>query len=91
MSGAAEYAFFIKRSAEREKNRLSRRVFERIREAILKLEANPRPPGSRNLRGVDDYRLRGAPIVSCTPSTTAAASSRCSPSGSEKMCIAPLS
>ncbi|MCK4341380.1 MAG: type II toxin-antitoxin system RelE/ParE family toxin [Phycisphaerae bacterium] len=34
------------------------RTFERVAQAILRLEHDPRPAGSKKLRGVQDYRLR---------------------------------
>ena len=58
MSKRAVYEVHIKRSAEKEMDRLPERTFERISRAILKLERNPRPPGSKKLRGVQDYRFR---------------------------------
>jgi mRNA interferase RelE/StbE len=36
-------------------------VFQRVARAILNLEREPRPPGCRKLRGVQDYRLRVGP------------------------------
>ena len=58
MSQRGGYTIRIKRSAEKEMERLSQRTFGRVAQAILKLERNPRPPGSKRLRGVQDYRLR---------------------------------
>ena len=58
MSGRRKYTVRIKRSAEKELNALPDRTFERLAQAILKLEREPRPPGSKKLRGVEDYRLR---------------------------------
>ena len=58
MSRPRRYALAIKRSAEREMDRLPVTVFRRISSAILGLEAEPRPRGCRRLRGVDEYRLR---------------------------------
>lgn len=58
MSKRGAYAVRIKRSAEKEMDRLPHRTFERVTQAILKLERDPRPPGSKKLRGVQDYRLR---------------------------------
>lgn len=52
------YAVEIKRSAEREMNRRPAEIHRRISERILALEDNPRPLGSRKLRGGDAYRLR---------------------------------
>ncbi|MFQ5807164.1 MAG: type II toxin-antitoxin system RelE/ParE family toxin [Phycisphaerae bacterium] len=39
-------------------DRLPDRIFRRITQAILRLESDPRPPASKKLRGVQDYRLR---------------------------------
>ena len=52
------YIVRIKRSAEKEMDRLPESVFERLVEAILSLERDPRPRGAKKLRGVEDYRLR---------------------------------
>jgi len=52
------YTVRIKRSAEKEMDRLPVRVFERVANAILGLERDPRPKGSKKLRAVEDYRLR---------------------------------
>ena len=54
MSARGRYAVRIKRSAEKEMDRLPARTFERVAQAILKLEHDPRPPGSQKLRGVQD-------------------------------------
>lgn len=58
MSKAGGYTVRIKRSAEKEMDLLPARTFERMAQAILKLEREPRPKGSRKLRGMQDYRLR---------------------------------
>ncbi len=55
------YAVRIKRSAEKEMDRLAARTFERVARAILDLESDPRPKGCKKLRGVQDYRLRVGP------------------------------
>jgi mRNA interferase RelE/StbE len=52
------YTVLIKRSAEREMNRLPGDAFERVALAILALEKDPRPNGCKKLRGLDAYRLR---------------------------------
>ncbi len=39
-------------------NALPAEVFGRIRDAILRLERNPRPQGCKKLKGGDAYRLR---------------------------------
>jgi len=58
MSKRGGYAVRIKRSAERETDRLPDKAFQRVAQAILKLEGDPRPPGSKKLRGMQDHRLR---------------------------------
>ncbi|MCG3129575.1 MAG: hypothetical protein FLDDKLPJ_00309 [Phycisphaerae bacterium] len=58
MSNAPTYVVRIKRSAEREMDHLPRQAFERVRQALIGLEEDPRPRGSKKLRGVEDYRLR---------------------------------
>ena len=58
MSKRGGYTIRIKRSAEKEMDHLPEKMFRRISEAILRLESDPRPPGSKKLRGVQDYRLR---------------------------------
>ena len=58
MSKDRLYTVYIKRSAEKELDRLPTPAFERMTRAILKLERDPRPRGSRKLRGVHDYRIR---------------------------------
>lgn len=52
------YTVDIKRSAERELDRLPHPIRQRITVRIQELEANPRPSGSRKLRGGEGYRLR---------------------------------
>lgn len=52
------YSVEIKRSAEREMDRLPATIHERVSGKILALETNPRPAGSRKLRGGEGYRLR---------------------------------
>ncbi len=58
MSKGRGYRILIKRSAEKEMDRLPDRAFQRVAQAILKLERDPRAKGSKKLRGVQDYRLR---------------------------------
>ncbi len=58
MSRPAAYTVRIKRSAEKEMDRLPARPFRRIMEAVLPLGADPRPPRCRKLRGVEEYRVR---------------------------------
>ncbi|MHC4065865.1 MAG: type II toxin-antitoxin system RelE family toxin [Planctomycetota bacterium] len=58
MSEPGGYTVRISHSAEKEMDRLPEKTFERVAQVILKLERDPRPRGSKKLRGVDDYRLR---------------------------------
>lgn len=58
MTGRSKYTVHIKRSAEKEMDELPTSVFDRIAEAVLELETDPRPHGSRKLRGTDGYRIR---------------------------------
>ncbi len=58
MSVRGAYTVRIKRSAEKEMDRLPAPTFDRVTQAILRLERDPRPPGSHKLRGMQDYRLR---------------------------------
>ena len=66
MSRQAGYTVLIKRSAEREMNRLSASTFERLAQAILVSETEPRPRGSRKLRGLEEYRLRVSGFIHWT-------------------------
>ncbi len=52
------YQIFIKRSAEKELDALPAPIRERIVRKLLKLEADPRLPGTKKLQGEDAYRLR---------------------------------
>ena len=53
------YRVFLLRAAERDLNRLSAKLFDRIIAAIQALASNPRPPGCRKLTGSDnDWRIR---------------------------------
>ncbi len=52
------YALRIRRSVERELDRLPEFVFRRINERLLSLEHNPRPPGVKRLSHRGEYRLR---------------------------------
>ena len=61
MSKQSRYTVRIKRSAEKEMDRLPVQVFRRVTKAILSLEHNPRPAGCKKLRGAEDYRLRVGP------------------------------
>jgi mRNA interferase RelE/StbE len=53
-----KYSLRIRRSAERELNRLPDFVFRRINERLLSLEDDPRPPGVKRLSHRGEYRLR---------------------------------
>ncbi|MFH0981238.1 MAG: type II toxin-antitoxin system RelE/ParE family toxin [Planctomycetota bacterium] len=61
MSEHLGYTVLINRSAEKEMDRLPGKTFERVAQAILRLERDPRPPGARKLRGAEEYRLRVGP------------------------------
>ena len=52
------YTVEIKRSAEKEMDRLPAMVHRRISEKVLALETNPRPMGSLKLQGGQGFRLR---------------------------------
>lgn len=53
------YRIVIKRSAERDLRRLPRPLFLRINQAILALANDPRPTGTRKLKGaLEGWRLR---------------------------------
>jgi mRNA interferase RelE/StbE len=53
------YRLVIKRSAERDLRRLPRPLFLRINQAILALANDPRPTGTRKLKGaLEGWRLR---------------------------------
>lgn len=52
------YTVEIKRSAEKEMDRLPDKIHNRISDRILTLETNPRPPGVKRLQGGEGYRLR---------------------------------
>ena len=52
------YTVILKRSAERELDRLPAQTHERIASKLLELEDNPRPHGVQKLHGQDRYRIR---------------------------------
>lgn len=52
------YVVSLKRSAERELERLPTQVHDRIVERLLTLKEDPRPVGVRKLRGREGYRIR---------------------------------
>ncbi len=58
MNDPSIYEVRVKRSTEKEMDRLPAKTHDRVAESILNLENNPRPPGCKKLRGVDEYRLR---------------------------------
>src|SRR5260370_2501265 len=59
MAGVARYSLEIKPAAGKELDRLDNALFARIDRKILVLADNPRPPGSKKLRGYkDQWRIR---------------------------------
>ena len=58
MTNGHSYSVRIKRSTEKEMDGLPISVFDRVVETIRALEIDPRPHGSRKLRGLEQYRLR---------------------------------
>jgi mRNA interferase RelE/StbE len=58
MTSGPRYAVRIKRSAEREMDRLPAAVFQRVATALLALDQEPGPRGCRKLRGSEHYRVR---------------------------------
>ena len=58
MTNGHLYSVLIKRTAEKEMDSLPTSVFDRVVESIRALEIDPRPHGSRKLRGLEQYRLR---------------------------------
>ena len=48
----------LDRRTRRELDRIHQPDFDRVAEAILKLEDDPRPPGCRKLRGLEGWRIR---------------------------------
>lgn len=52
------YSVIVSKAAERQLLRLPRDVQPRVRAAIDGLAANPRPPGSQKLSGVEQHRIR---------------------------------
>ena len=56
---AAKYRVeLLDRSTCRQLDRIHQPDFNRVREAILRLEDDPRPPGCLKLRGFDGWRIR---------------------------------
>ena len=58
MTNGHSYSVRIKRSTEKEMDGLPISVFDRVVETIRALEIDPRPHGSRKLRGMEQFRLR---------------------------------
>ena len=58
MTSQKNYVVRIKRSAEKELDKLPKKLAQAIDAAILRLELEPRPGGSKRLRGSDAYRIR---------------------------------
>ena len=58
MTNGHSYSVRIKRSAEKEMDCLPTSVFDRVVDSIRALEIDPRPQGSRKLRGMEQFRLR---------------------------------
>jgi mRNA interferase RelE/StbE len=55
----ANYSLEIKQSAQKELDAVDHALFARIDRKILALTANPRPPGSKKLKGYKDvWRIR---------------------------------
>jgi mRNA interferase RelE/StbE len=52
------YLVTLKRSAEKELSRLSNEIHDRIIERLITLQDDPRPQGTKKLRGREGYRLR---------------------------------
>ena len=52
------YTVCIKRSAEKELDRLPIQVYDRIIKQLISLSDNPRPHGVKKLHGREGYRIR---------------------------------
>ncbi|MEK6525383.1 MAG: type II toxin-antitoxin system RelE/ParE family toxin [Nitrospirota bacterium] len=52
------YTLRVRRSAEKELDRLPESIHERLSRRILGLEDNPRPQGAKKLSNREEYRLR---------------------------------
>jgi mRNA interferase RelE/StbE len=52
------YQVLIVRSAQQSLASLSKTNFERVRDAMLALSQNPRPPGCKKLTDRDGWRIR---------------------------------
>ena len=54
-----KYTIIIKRTAQKQIQRLPKIYLAKIKKAILGLESNPRPPGCTKLTGtINTYRIR---------------------------------
>ena len=65
MTNGHSYSVRIKRSTEKEMDGLPISVFDRVVETIRALEIDPRPHGSRKLRGLEQFRLRVPELARC--------------------------
>ncbi len=54
----AKYKIEIKKTAEKELNKLPRNDLKKIIQKIQNLAENPRPPGCKKLTGEEKYRIR---------------------------------
>lgn len=54
------YAIEISRTAQKKLAKINNPFFEAIRERILALTTNPRPPGCKKLKGKESWRIRVA-------------------------------
>lgn len=52
------YAVFLKRTAEKELEQLSRRIHDKIVDQLLSLQHALRPAGAKKLHGREGYRIR---------------------------------
>ena len=52
------YQVILKKSVEKELDSLEGKLFERIKNRLLRLEKNPRPIGVQKLHGQSAYRIR---------------------------------
>lgn len=53
-----EYQINLKKSAEKELERLPNKIHDRIVHRLLFLKKNPRPQNAKKLRGREGYRIR---------------------------------
>jgi mRNA interferase RelE/StbE len=52
------YRVEVQRSAERDLDRLSKMLFDRISARLVSLANEPRPPGAEKLTGLEAFRVR---------------------------------